>query len=334
MKSPFLFTIQALTPELTPELLTYTLLGLAASIQGDTEETPSRGSAMAHYYYFPFAPDTGDDDQALAKKAVVAKYTHGRATVKQNHQRTDWKGEVDRPMFGKVLYDGKMNEPTRPNKKYLKQGTAVEIQCTSYKTVTGGFVQDPTTLKWKDTPRKEDWVIGSDRPLTRVKAHDVLIVDGHGNETSSLISNKDNLVKPDAVKLRPNELATILLQQGLNDGVIVKLTVCYGGGTYGSDPYADENKIYAKKLALLIAGFKSNVIVGGYAGKLVVGGTDQPGGYLGKNFHPFVSTVENKDGRKDLAKVNLRYYNGQGKLVARPGKIRRVRGVDLHALNL
>ena len=86
---------------MTPELLIYTLLGLAASIQGDTEETPSRGSAMAHYYYFPFASDTGDDDQALAKKAVVAKYKYGRATVKQN--RTDWKGEVDHPMFGKGI---------------------------------------------------------------------------------------------------------------------------------------------------------------------------------------------------------------------------------------
>lgn len=95
---------------------------------------------MAHYYYFPFAPNAGDDDQALTKKAVVAKYEHGRATVKRNHRRTDWKGEIVDSTHGKVAYEGKMNAPTRPNKEYRKQGTAVAIQCTSYKTVTGGFV--------------------------------------------------------------------------------------------------------------------------------------------------------------------------------------------------
>jgi len=132
---------------------------------------------------------------------------------------------------------------------------------------------------------------------------------------------------PGAVTYRPNELTTILLKQGLGDGVVIKLTVCYGGGTYGSPPNGHEDVIYAKKLAVLIAGFKTNVIVGGYAGELHIE-ERRARGPLGDNMHPTNLTVM-AEGKQDLAKVNLRYYDGSGTLAPRPGKAPRVRGVNL-----
>ena len=283
---------------------------------------------MAHYYYFPFKPDSGDAAKELTQNVVLEKYKEGRATVSRN--REHWEGTVGlNGGPGDILYKGEINPLTRPNKHYPTQNTVV-IECTTYKYKEGGMIRNGQG-NIIDTPETIKWELGrNNTPLNNVKENDVLIVDGHGNQSSTMLCNKERSFEQGAVSLRPNELACILLRQGLNDGVIVKLTMCYGGGTHGSDPDGSEDGIYAKKLAMLIASFKPNVVVGGYAGKFVVGHA-KAGGLNGSNYHPYNAVVEDNNGRLDLAKVNLRYYNGVGQLVNRPHKPLRVRGVNLEA---
>ena len=278
------------------------------------EEIPLKESRiMPHYYYFPFPPGSGDKHSDLARKNILNKYHLGRATVER--YETKFEGEVPYGQ-GTAHYDGFINAQKNPQKTYAMQDI-VEIQCTCYKV--------SETVWQKETKQ----------PLLKIHAGDVLMVDGHCGESSSTICNKETSAIPGAVTYEPRELAFLLLVEGLNDGVIVKLMVCYGGGKWGSDPNSHEDYIYAKKLARLIGSKRPNVIVGGYAGKLIVG-ERKARGPLGPNDHPTVSTVEfYLDNHKfeDLAKLNLRYYDGKGNLVARPGKQQRNRFVKEDLLN-
>ena len=149
------------------------------------------------------------------------------------------------------------------------------------------------------------------QPLMSVHEGDILMVDGHCNEGSNTYCNKRGSVLVNAVTLSPIELAAILITEGLNDGVIIKLIGCYSGGGPTTDPNADEDMIFAKKLAKSLARKKPKTVVGGYPGNVDVGVVT-----LGGNKHPQPIMVDRLFRGKNL----IRYYDTGGNIVTRPGK--------------
>lgn len=187
-------------------------------------------------------------------------------------------------------------KPTNPGKKYDPQ-EGVKTVCNVHKRADG-------SLGFRDA--------AAGQPLTKVRENDVLLVDGHGVPSGNFIASDEK----STLTLTHIELAAILILEGLNDGVVIKMLTCYSGGTWNSN--ADDDNIFAKKLATLIGKKKENVIVGGYPGT-VINTVACAGEKKESNMTPIQLTVVNEAGDQRLTgKAAIRYYDKNGRLTQRP----------------
>ncbi|MEM9032330.1 MAG: hypothetical protein AAGB18_06755 [Pseudomonadota bacterium] len=245
-----------------------------------------------HYYYFPFNPDpTGSDDaQKLTEKTVLAKYQHGRGTVGFTRPKGS---DITTPY-----------PRTNKAKHYATQDN-VKLTCTYWKSVKELEERDG----WGHKKTERSFVGRQTRPLRVVQPGDILMVDGHCNQRSNAYCNFRASFLPGAVELTPDELADILIKEGLEDGVVIKLLGCYSAGGPTSNPIGPEDAIFARKLAMLLKKYKPGTVVSGYPGTVSVGSVTQGGVTVPQ---PLMVTMQTS---AEKGKHVIRYYDTDGNLL-------------------